>query len=138
MSSRSRLRKGWSWSTPGPFSIKPRPLRWCGSSRPTASTPQSTHTVTSTMRAGCPRAAPNAGNPQKAQRYAREWADALRIMAKSGAEVLRPGHGVPVFGLTRVRQMMLDTAEYLQGLYDQTVAMMNQGARLDQIVETVA
>jgi alkyl sulfatase BDS1-like metallo-beta-lactamase superfamily hydrolase len=83
-------------------------------------------------------AAPNAGNPQKAQRYAREWADALRIMAKSGAEVLLPGHGVPVFGLTRVRQMLLDTAEYLQGLYDQTVAMMNQGARLDQIVETVA
>jgi glyoxylase-like metal-dependent hydrolase (beta-lactamase superfamily II) len=37
-------------------------------------------------------AAPNAGNPQKAQRYAREWAEALRGMAKSGAEVLLPGH----------------------------------------------
>ena len=82
-------------------------------------------------------AAPNAGNPQKAQRYAREWAEALRAMAKSGAEVLLPGHGVPVFGLTRVRQVLLDTAEYLQTLYDQTVAMMNQGARLDQILKAI-
>ena len=40
-------------------------------------------------------AAPNAGNPQKAQRYAREWAEALRAMAKTGAEVLLPGHGIP-------------------------------------------
>jgi alkyl sulfatase BDS1-like metallo-beta-lactamase superfamily hydrolase len=82
-------------------------------------------------------AAPNAGNPHKAQRYAREWAEALRTMAKSGAEVLLPGHGVPVFGLMRVRQVLLDTAEYLQTLYDQTVAMMNQGARLDQILEAI-
>jgi alkyl sulfatase BDS1-like metallo-beta-lactamase superfamily hydrolase len=82
-------------------------------------------------------AAPNAGNPQKAQRYAREWAEALRTMAKSGAEVLLPGHGVPVFGLTRVRQVLFDTAEYLQNLYDQTVAMMNQGARLDQILKAI-
>jgi alkyl sulfatase BDS1-like metallo-beta-lactamase superfamily hydrolase len=83
-------------------------------------------------------AAPNAGNPQKAQRYAHEWAEALRLMAKSGAEVMLPGHGVPVFGLTRVRQVLLDTAEYLQSLYDQSVEMMNQGARLDQILDTVA
>jgi len=82
-------------------------------------------------------ATPNAGNPQKSQRYAREWAEALRAMASSGAQVLLPGHGVPVFGLTRVRQILLDTAEYLQSLYDQTVAMMNQGARLDQILEEV-
>jgi alkyl sulfatase BDS1-like metallo-beta-lactamase superfamily hydrolase len=83
-------------------------------------------------------AAPNAGNPQKAQRYAREWAEALRAMANSGAEVLLPGHGVPVFGSTRVRQVLLETAEYLQSLYDQTVAMMNQGMRLDQVLDTVA
>jgi alkyl sulfatase BDS1-like metallo-beta-lactamase superfamily hydrolase len=82
-------------------------------------------------------ASPNAGNPQKAQRYPREWAEALRMMAKSGAEVLLPGHGVPVFGLTRVRQVLLDTAEYLQSLYEQTVAMMNQGARLEQILDAV-
>jgi len=83
-------------------------------------------------------AAPNAGNPQKAQRYAREWAEALRAMAKTGAEVLLPGHGVPVFGAVRVRQTLLDTAEYLQSLYDQTIALMNQGAGLGQILHSVA
>jgi alkyl sulfatase BDS1-like metallo-beta-lactamase superfamily hydrolase len=82
-------------------------------------------------------AAPNAGNPQKAQRYAREWAEALRAMAKTGAEVLLPGHGIPVFGSIRVRQVLNDTAEYLQSLYDQTVKMMNDGAPLDDIVHGV-
>ncbi|MBF6560895.1 MAG: MBL fold metallo-hydrolase [Candidatus Binataceae bacterium] len=83
-------------------------------------------------------AAPNAGNPQKAGRYAREWAEALRAMAKTGAEVLIPGHGVPVFGAMRVRQTLLETAEYLQSLYDQTIAMMNAGVGLEEIVATVA
>ena len=82
-------------------------------------------------------AAPNAGNPQKAQRYAREWAEALRAMAKTGAEVLLPGHGIPVFGSIRVRQVLNDTAEYLQSLYDQTLKMMNEGAPLDDIVHDV-
>jgi alkyl sulfatase BDS1-like metallo-beta-lactamase superfamily hydrolase len=82
-------------------------------------------------------AAPNAGNPQKAQRYAREWAEALRAMAKTGAEVLLPGHGYPVFGARNVRTVLNDTAAYLQGLYDQTNAMMNAGAPLDEILHTV-
>ncbi|MGH8013070.1 MAG: alkyl sulfatase dimerization domain-containing protein [Candidatus Binataceae bacterium] len=82
-------------------------------------------------------AAPNAGNPQKAQRYAREWADALRSMVKAGAEVLLPGHGVPVFGAMRVRQILNDTADYLQNLNEQTLALMNAGAALDEIVKTV-
>jgi alkyl sulfatase BDS1-like metallo-beta-lactamase superfamily hydrolase len=82
-------------------------------------------------------AAPNAGNPQKAQRYAREWAEALRAMAKVGAEVLVPGHGYPVFGAIRVRQVLNDTAGYLQSLYDQTIAMMNAGAALDEVIHTV-
>ena len=83
-------------------------------------------------------ASPNAGNPQKAARYAREWAEALRAMVKAGAEVLLPGHGVPVFGALRVRQVLTDTAEYLQSLYDQTVAMMNTGTPLEEIVRNVA
>jgi alkyl sulfatase BDS1-like metallo-beta-lactamase superfamily hydrolase len=82
-------------------------------------------------------AAPNAGNPQKAQRYAREWSEALRAMAKTGAEILIPGHGTPVFGSIRVRQVLLDTAEYLRSLYEQTIALMNEGATLGQIVNQV-
>lgn len=82
-------------------------------------------------------ASPNAGNPQKVQRYAREWAEALRAMIKLAPEVLCPGHGVPIFGARNVRMALNDTAEYLQSLYDQTVAMMNAGATIDEIIHTV-
>jgi alkyl sulfatase BDS1-like metallo-beta-lactamase superfamily hydrolase len=82
-------------------------------------------------------ASPNAGNPQKVQRYAAEWAVALREMAELGAEFLLPGHGVPVIGAGRVRQALSDTAEFLQSLHDQTVALMNAGARLDDVLHTV-
>jgi alkyl sulfatase BDS1-like metallo-beta-lactamase superfamily hydrolase len=82
-------------------------------------------------------ASPNAGNPQKVQRYPREWAQGLRGMAQLGAEVLLPGHGVPVVGAARIRQALSETAELLEHLHDETVAMMNEGARLDDIVHTV-
>ena len=80
---------------------------------------------------------PNAGNPQKVQRYAVEWAEALRAMAARGPEVLVPGHGVPIFGAARVRQALDETAEWLESLVEQTVARMNGGATLDEIVNDV-
>ena len=82
-------------------------------------------------------ASPNAGNPQKVQRYPREWARGLRAMAELGAELMLPGHGVPVVGADRVRQALTDSAELLEHLHDETVAMMNAGARLDEIVHAV-
>ena len=80
---------------------------------------------------------PNCGNPQKVQRYARDWTEALRAMAALGPEVLLPGHGLPILGPDRVQQALLETADYLESLLDQTLAMMNEGARLDDIVHTV-
>ncbi|MHB1444134.1 MAG: alkyl sulfatase dimerization domain-containing protein [Acidimicrobiales bacterium] len=82
-------------------------------------------------------ATPNGGNPQKVQRYAREWAVALREMAGLGAELLLPGHGVPIAGQDRVKLALDETAELLESLHDQTVAMMNAGARLDEIIHSV-
>lgn len=82
-------------------------------------------------------ASPNAGNPQKVQRYPREWAAGLRTMASLGAELLLPGHGVPIAGTDRIRQALTESAELLEHLHDETVAMMNAGARLDEIVHTV-
>ncbi len=82
-------------------------------------------------------ASPNAGNPQKVQRYPIEWARALRKMAALDAEFLLPGHGVPVVGADRVKTALLDTAALLESLHEQTVAMMNAGARLDEIIHTV-
>ena len=81
--------------------------------------------------------APNAGNPQKVQRYAAEWAAALRAMAARGVELLVPGHGVPVVGAGRVRQVLEDTAEWLETLERETVARMNAGATLEQILAEV-
>ncbi|MDT7571234.1 MAG: hypothetical protein QOE05_1408 [Actinomycetota bacterium] len=82
-------------------------------------------------------ASPNAGNPQKVQRYPREWAAGLRTMAALGAELLLPGHGVPILGADRIAQALNDTAELLEHLHDETVALMNTGATLDDIVHTV-
>src|SRR5207249_6092375 len=80
---------------------------------------------------------PNAGNPQKVQRYPREWSIALREMAALGAEVMLPGHGLPVLGADRIRTALTDTADLLQSLHDQAVALMNEGARLDQLLHEV-
>lgn len=80
---------------------------------------------------------PNAGNPQKVQRYCAEWADALRAMASCQPEILLPGHGLPIFGRERVRQALEETAEYLESIEDQTVALMNAGATLDEVLQQV-
>jgi alkyl sulfatase BDS1-like metallo-beta-lactamase superfamily hydrolase len=82
-------------------------------------------------------ATPNAGNPQKVQRYAKEWAVALRQMAGLDAEILLPGHGPPVFGTDRVRQILSDTASLLESLHDQTIELMNDGAPLNRIIHEV-
>jgi alkyl sulfatase BDS1-like metallo-beta-lactamase superfamily hydrolase len=82
-------------------------------------------------------ASPNAGNPQKVQRYPREWAQALRRMLTLEAEFLLPGHGLPVVGADRVRQALTDTADLLDSLVDQTLAVMNSGGRLDDAIHSV-
>jgi alkyl sulfatase BDS1-like metallo-beta-lactamase superfamily hydrolase len=88
-------------------------------------------------------ASPNAGNPQKVQRYPLEWADALRQMLAlfdtegGGPEVLLPGHGYPVMGGDRIRLALSETAELLESLVEQTLALMNGGARLDEVIHGV-
>jgi alkyl sulfatase BDS1-like metallo-beta-lactamase superfamily hydrolase len=82
-------------------------------------------------------AVPNAGNPQKVQRYPREWVQALRAMAELDAELLLPGHGLPVVGAERVRAALEDSAALLESLVEQTLALMNEGAALDQILQAV-
>ena len=82
-------------------------------------------------------AAPNAGNPQKVQRFPLDWAQALRRMAELGAELMCPGHGFPIRGADRIRQALGETAELLESLHDQTLALMNAGATLDDVVHTV-
>ena len=82
-------------------------------------------------------ASPNCGNPQKVQRYALEWAQALREMAALDAEILLPGHGLPILGNDRIRLALTESATLLEHLHHETIRMMNEGARLDEIVNTV-
>jgi alkyl sulfatase BDS1-like metallo-beta-lactamase superfamily hydrolase len=80
---------------------------------------------------------PNAGNPQKAQRYPREWAAALRDMANKGAELFLPAHGLPIDGKARITRVLTEVADVLDKLVNDTLALMNQGARLSDIVHAV-
>jgi alkyl sulfatase BDS1-like metallo-beta-lactamase superfamily hydrolase len=80
---------------------------------------------------------PNCGNPQKVQRYPREWALALRRMAALDAEIMLPSHGAPVFGADRVRLALTETAEWLESLVRQTLDGLNSGARLDDLIHSV-
>jgi len=74
-------------------------------------------------------AVPNAGNPQKVQRYPAEWARGLREMAALRPDSLCPGHGGPVVKNPDVIQrMLLETASFLESIVEQTLAAMNDGA----------
>jgi alkyl sulfatase BDS1-like metallo-beta-lactamase superfamily hydrolase len=53
------------------------------------------------------------------------------------AEFLLPGHGFPVIGADRVRTALTDTADLLDSLVDQTLAVMNAGGRLDDAIHAV-
>ena len=115
-----------STTIPTPSTITTLPLRRPATSRSSCTT----RAARPTMPRGCggpsgassgpatssSGSAPNAGNPQKVQRYAAEWAAALRAMAARGAELLIPGHGMPILGAERVRQALDDTAEWLEAL----------------------
>lgn len=82
-------------------------------------------------------ACPNAGNPQKAQRYPREWAIALREMAELEVSTLLPGHGPPVAGAERVAAVLNDSAALLEDLVSQTLELMNEGASLDEVLARI-
>ncbi len=80
---------------------------------------------------------PNAGNPQKVQRYPREWVQALRAMADQGAELFLPAHGLPIAGADRIRRVLTGVADTLETLVAEVLARMNAGETLDTIVHEV-
>jgi alkyl sulfatase BDS1-like metallo-beta-lactamase superfamily hydrolase len=76
---------------------------------------------------------PNAGNPQKVQRYPLEWARALRDMVAKGPELLLTAHGLPIEGAARIRGVLDTIAGALESIVEQCLEMMNDGATLDAI-----
>jgi alkyl sulfatase BDS1-like metallo-beta-lactamase superfamily hydrolase len=80
---------------------------------------------------------PNAGNPQKVQRYPEDWARALRSIIAREPELLLPAHGLPIEGGERIAGVLDVAATALEALVRDVLAMMNGGAALDEIVHTV-
>ena len=80
---------------------------------------------------------PNAGNPQKVQRYPLEWARAMRDMAAMDAELFLPAHGLPIGGRDRIRRVLTDVADTLENLVGEVLARMNAGQKLDAILHEV-
>jgi alkyl sulfatase BDS1-like metallo-beta-lactamase superfamily hydrolase len=81
---------------------------------------------------------PNAGNPQKVQRYPLEWARALREMQAFDAELLLPAHGLAVRGRHRINLVLGDLASVLEHLVESTLQRMNAGQTLDEILHEVS
>ena len=80
---------------------------------------------------------PNAGNPQKVQRWPIEWAAALRDMIAKGPELLLPAHGLPIAGKERISRVLDEIATALENLVRDVVTMMNAGETLNTIIHTV-
>lgn len=68
---------------------------------------------------------PNAGNPQKVQRYPWDWAAGLRAMAALAPRSLAPGHGGPVANdPPKIQRILLETAELLETIVARTLAVL--------------
>jgi alkyl sulfatase BDS1-like metallo-beta-lactamase superfamily hydrolase len=80
---------------------------------------------------------PNAGNPQKVQRYPLEWAAALRAMSSLQPGLLLPAHGLPIAGQDRIARVLNEVASVLENLVRAVLDMMNAGSSLDEILHTV-
>jgi alkyl sulfatase BDS1-like metallo-beta-lactamase superfamily hydrolase len=80
---------------------------------------------------------PNAGNPQKVQRYPIEWATALRDIASRRPEVLLPAHGLPIRGADRIERVLTEIADVLEFVVREVIEMMNNGERLNTIIHSV-
>lgn len=80
---------------------------------------------------------PNAGNPQKVQRYPIEWAAALRAIVTRQPEMLLPAHGLPIEGSQRIAKVLNEIADVLDQLVRDVIEMMNAGERLSTIIHSV-
>ena len=81
--------------------------------------------------------APNAGNPQKVQRYPEEWAAAALKILDLKPIVVFPGHGPPILGEDRVQEAFSNQYSLLKGICDHAMAGMNAGKSLGELMRTV-
>ncbi len=76
---------------------------------------------------------PNVGNPNKVQRYPKQWALAMEKMLGKNADYILPGHGSLIEGKDNVKEALLIRAEVMHFVHDEVVKRMNEGKWFEQI-----
>ncbi|MGB0505720.1 MAG: alkyl sulfatase dimerization domain-containing protein [Pikeienuella sp.] len=65
------------------------------------------------------------------------WADSLNLLADLNAEVLAPGHTMPVFGAENVREVLTTTRDAILHVMQHTADGMNAGLSMDDIAASI-
>ena len=81
---------------------------------------------------------PNCGNPQKVQRFPFDWCESLRRVGALRADVMLPGHGPLAASPALVADIVSESAQYLQSICEQTLALLNRNVPLNDITRLVA
>lgn len=76
---------------------------------------------------------PNVGNPNKVQRYPKQWAIAMEKMLEKNAEYLVPGHGLLIEGKEEVKSALSIREQVMNFVHDEVVKRMNEGKWFEQI-----
>jgi len=70
-------------------------------------------------------------------RDVRKWSESVRAMAKLNPQVMVPSHTEPVVGEKNINALLTDYADAIQFVHDQTIRLINEGLRPDDIVEQI-
>ena len=65
------------------------------------------------------------------------WANSLTLLADLGAEVLAPGHTMPVFGADKVREVLTSTRDAILYVMQHTADGMDAGLSMDDIAASI-
>lgn len=66
------------------------------------------------------------------------WANSLQLLENMGAEILAPGHTLPVRGALQVQEVLSTTRAAIVHVMRETALMMDQGLSMDDIVANIA
>ena len=80
---------------------------------------------------------PTPATPRRCSATRRTGHAALRAIAGYEPELLLPAHGLPIAGAARIARVLDDAATALEQLVHDVLAMMNDGAMLDDIIHSV-
>jgi alkyl sulfatase BDS1-like metallo-beta-lactamase superfamily hydrolase len=70
-------------------------------------------------------------------RDVRKWSESVRAMAKLKPRVMVPSHTESVVGEKNISALLTDYADAIQFVHDQTIRLINEGLRPDDIVEQI-